>query len=348
MAYPFSPVLWRESEWNQWLSNLAQNGLKRLILWPRFEFIDDLETSDVQNWLNMLARVITKCREESIEIYLGRSANAYMENSKKDFLDRNQLDLSFCIPGEEIFNEKIIVQQKEILSLLPEFNGWWVIDSDPGDSLGLSEDAFAKSFLSFKQILPNDCKMAYWMWGGWTDLRNQEKDWRLKTQPFWKKASDYVDQIDGNCEYWCPWPGHVKSLSEDKLGRAFNFPYNLLEPEPSFPFIYQSGEIDHSIKWDNDERFPIILNIVSPCLRGINFLNYLKEGQLFYNDTNLNQINEHWIWDKNVLNVLNEKIKPLLNNDNNKELKKQALEEWIEFTDCGLNAKRGYLKENYA
>jgi len=331
-------------EWERWISLLSQNGLKCLILWPGFEFIDKKIDREAEEWLMVLSQVIDKCKTKSIEIYLGRSPNGYIEASSKKLNKRNQHDLSYCDPCSEDYIKHILYPQEKIFNKLPAFDGWWIIDSDPADSLGLGEDHFSKCFEHYRSILPPETKLVYWMWGGWTVLKNQEEGWRSSKQSFWEKAALKVLECEPEVEFWHCWPGHQKSIPKCSNKKTF-FPYHKLEPEPSIPFLYHPNEWDHSITDESIDESDVILNVQSPCMRMPRLLEYLSTGCFFNEQTTIASIKKYWCWDSESLEELCLNLNRLGQNEIFERLSTEAIDQWKKYTKIGDVVKRGYLME---
>lgn len=342
MRYPFSAKKWSIDEWDKWLTLLKEHGLKRLMLWPGFEFFDETLDKETDDWLEVLADIIKKCKLKSIEVYLGRSPNGYIESSSKKIGKRNQHDLTYCDPCSEKYLDKILIPQERILKRLPTIDGWWVIDSDPADAMDLDENHFAKCFEHYRSILPVETSLVYWMWGGWTNLKSQEKDWRTHEQTFWKIAAEKIIEIEPQVEFLCCWSGHGKSLRNIDNKKTY-FPYHKLEPEPSIPFIYHPDEIDNSESWSEIKNSDIILNMQTPCLRTSRLLEYLTQGCFSNQQTEIETIADNWCWNEQSLLDLRLNLNNLGQNEVYESMSSEAINRWKNYIQMDDVVKRGYL-----
>lgn len=340
MNYPFSPKTWSMSEWNSWIDWVSELGVRELILWPAFEMLDSLDDPDQFTWVKKVSEIIRKCHANGLSIALGRSANAYADGSVF-YSQRHQHTLNYCFPEEETYQVKIIDLLEKIFNELPSFDKWWVIDADPGNAMETEPKTLITCIKKQLELLPRETAVAYWMWGGWTSLRGQKDGWRNEKQSFWIDALNEFNQLERKKEVWYCWQGHLESLKNFEFEQK-HFAYHFLEPEPSIPYPYHTDEKQSCLFTPDKTKGSLILNLQTPCLRNGTLENFIKYGSLKQREMQL--LEKLWIWDREKYDEMYLKLKTLTQNES-REIKKEALKEWQDYTGMPDVAKRGYLIE---
>lgn len=324
-------------------------GLKNLYIWPGFEFFSFNGDKTEERFMKTIKDVIKLAAELGISINLGRGPNGVLGKKAKnmEFIQRGQQHLTYVMPGSEEYNSEIIQPLKKVLSTLDGFDGWWVIDRDPGRSFGTSTDKFVDIFSSLCLICPTSTKkFTYWMWGGWTEEINSKPGWRENRQNYWSDVVTSLENVTlpGDLEYLICWPGHLKSHKNVPMHSLY-FPYNWLEPEPSLPWSETFLEQRQSYRWKTDPSMPTLLNMQTPCLRTPSLISLQKKWSDKSSRVTWDQIEACWCWSYESL----EKLKPIwlkvdegLHKGN---LNQDTMIKWRNHTGFQTYSRRGVLHD---
>lgn len=346
MNYPFSPRTWSSQEWQIWIEKLKNFQISDLFIWPLFEYLNPTLSKEELKWLDQLNNILAFSKKQSIRIHLGRSTNACLnpKYSHLPFSSRNQTHLAHVHPEKEDFEKVILNPLKNMASHLAPFHGWWTIDSDPGQSYGTGADTFSKIFYQFYDINTNVECLTYWMWSGWTDLRNQPQGWRDQEQPYWSDALNTLleHQFSNKLQVMYCWPGHKKSQASHHLKTLF-MNYNHLEAEPSIPWSANRHEAMTNHPWENYPSCPHVENLQTPCLR-----TPLLENKPFNSKTSTtwNHIETHWCWNEASLESTRKhwlELQTALESDS-RDLS-HAINKWKLYTGFPDHSRRGYLHQ---
>lgn len=336
MAYPFSPRTWSVDEWHRWCEVVKGRGVKTLMVWPGLEFFDLHDPVEFGEAEQLCRSIFSACQGHDLELWLGRSMNAMVSDCSEP---PSQRDVRHCttLPLDSpSFGEKLLQPLGQLLSALPAFQGWWIIDRDPGCSHGSSPEAFGEAFQSIMKRLSPSTRPIYWMWGGWTETRGQAPGWRNEAQPFWTEALGAMKKRFGDdfTTLAC-WPGHLKSCAALNV-TPLRFPYHALEAEPSIPFSHLGEAFEPSIEAPHD-----IFNLQTPCLR-----TCLLGGEAPDSGTSWQDISDTWVWDREALERTSKLWQTIREEMSTRSLSEETMDQWIRRTGAHFPWKRGPLLES--
>jgi hypothetical protein len=370
MAYPFSPRTWSQVEWERWLTLMQKNGVEKVMLWPGYEFIDPDSSSEIETMAEWTRFIIHTCHTVGLGLWLGRSINAVCNNNKNKLACRDVRDTETILINSQEYSNKIAKLLQYIFKNCQNFEGWWCIDRDPGACMGTTPQAFAKAYEAQFKAVHKAQQAIYWMWGGWTDILNQQAQWREKPQAFWKNCVSEMLKLFPDLHLLYCWPGHVASLEGLNKGNinAHAFPYHFGEPEPSIPWTH-AGPLEPSYNFNLITNKTLkacgpqesIFNLQTPCLRTPYLIQCLSGNSDVA--TSLEDIEKSWCWSESSLQKLRENWSALhdtlqtmqksssprsctLEPDTSAQLA-YSLTDWINFTGAHYPSKRGYLHERF-
>ena len=344
MNYPFSPRTWSRDEWMRWTELLPQWGIKKLFVWPGLEFVNFHDQGEWEAMIELCFKIIESAKKAGLDIILGRCLNGICEHQESDLFSRDARDLSFVDVGSDSFHEKIIAPLSRAFEALPSIDGWWCIDRDPGRSLGRSGADFAKAFYELHRGVCPQARAYYWMWAGFTERCDQAEGWRDVEQSFWTEAVKEAQNLFGEqLELIACWEGHFASIKGLEQ-RVSYFPYHFLEAEPSLPFSYVEGELNHQTPCrPSPLSQEVMLNLQTPCLRTPRLKAIqMKEGD---QGTSFEDLEKLWCWSESSLRKTQVIWADLMKAIEAKALNEKLLTEWREHTGATFPIKRGHLYE---
>lgn len=341
MKYPFSPRTWSFDEWETWMDKLLDNGVDTLMVWPGLEFVKHGDEEEMERTKRWLERFLNLCEIMKMKVWLGRSINAYCDYSFKELEDRDVNDCLYVNILSDRYEEYVIHPLRLMLSDCPEFSGWWCIDSHPGKALNSTPEDFAEAFARQLHCIPCDPTPIYWMWAGWTNQMGQRPGWKKTRQAFWAKAQKaFKKEFNDNYISLCSWPGHLKSLHSTEQW-IYEFPYHLGEPEPSLPWSYREDEPVYSEALL--EKYPVIYNMQTPCLRTSYVLQLMKQKKA--STTVWQDIVDYWCWNDESLEDLEAVWSSMHEKIESKSLSHEDVEFWKKMTGCDFENKLGLLSD---
>ena len=352
MSYPFSPRTWSLSEWQRWFLLLRENGVETIMLWPGYEFIDPESNGEIDTMARWTRQIIDTCHSTGLRLWLGRSINAVAVRHHKCLLQRDVRDTSEVAVTTQAYQSKVISVLERLFKDTPRFEGWWCIDRDPGACLGSSAQDFSKAFKEQFSAVQHAQEAIYWMWGGWTDVLNQEASWRTQSQSFWQEAIACLGVDFQKLRVLCCWPGHGASCP-DHVEQRYAFPYHFGEPEPSIPWSYM-GEQEPNYHYDFMEKVEfqtsvyrdVIFNMQTPCLRTPYLLQCIRKGPSV--PTLWEELERSWCWSESSLNKLHQQWHLMREACAHSKPKSSSLSDWIDYTASDFPHKRGFLLEHFS
>ena len=352
MSYPFSPRTWSLNEWQRWFSLLHKNGVEIIMIWPGYEFINPDSMDEIEVMTRWTQQIIDICHSAGLRLWLGRSINAVVVRQHKSLMERDVRDTSEVSVTTPDYQSKVISVLERIFKDTARFEGWWCIDRDPGACLGTQPQDFAKAFKAQFLAVQHAQQAIYWMWGGWTDVLNQEASWRTQSQTFWQEALRCLSGDFPDLRALCCWPGHWASCP-DGIDQRYAFPYHFGEPEPSIPWSYM-GEQEPRYHFSPAEiagskpsfSREVIFNMQTPCLRTPYLLQRLQGAPS--SPTLWQDLQRAWCWSERSLENLCRPWQLMNEACAHSKPESTVLSDWIAFTACHFPHKRGFLHERFS
>lgn len=342
MNYPFSPRTWSAEEWQAWIKILGNSALKRLMVWPGFEFVDHSNENEIRTLQERCHTIVSCCHEHGLEVWLGRSVNTVLKDAKLPLDQRDVRNTTTVDVGDNAaFKNSVCDPLAKMIADLPPFEGWWCIDRDPGACHGRPASCFADALESMLEQCPGRPRPIYWMWGGWSDESNAPSGWRERAQTYWSDAHRAcAEKFGAELLTLCCWPGHLHSLTTPNEHQLF--PYHGLEPEPSIPFSAHPNEERYHFELSASDQ-PIVLNIQTPCLRTPNLIGTLENNNWDWHEPKQQELRKYWVWDENALTNTIKLWNHVRSELERPSFDQNALKAWIQFCGANFPSKRGRL-----
>lgn len=235
--HPYALRSWRIDDWKRYIDLLTHLGFNTIQIWPMMELLPHPLSVEDRAYLQRYAEIVEYAHtERGMKVFIGSCPNSIAEDSRgvpieeRDYWQFEQrID-----PGSPEGLRRILEARGDLYRTVPNADGYWVIDSDPGGWPGSPVSDFVAILAGHRRLIdehgvrPHEQSLIYWMWYGWGTGSHVEN---------WRDTLNGLKQRVGE-----PWMLHV-CLPEQLpvcrelalLDRAIWFPYNLVETEPSAP-----------------------------------------------------------------------------------------------------------------
>lgn len=234
---PYSLRAWQTEDWKRYIDLLTHLGYNSLQIWPMMELLPHPLSAEDEAYLKRYAELVDYAHEQrGMKVFLGSCANNITEDAKGvPIAKREYVDLEKRLdPARPENLKRILEYRSDLYRTIPQADGYWMIDSDPGGWKGSPSSEFVDILIGHRDLIdrygrrPAEQPLIYWMWYGWgTDAR--EKNWRTTLADMKARLKE-------------PWrlhacaPPHLDACREmGVLDKAIYFPYGTLEDEPSAP-----------------------------------------------------------------------------------------------------------------
>jgi hypothetical protein len=236
--YPFALRRWKLDDWKRYIDLLAALKVNLLQIWTPVSITPVPLSDEDRRYLAMFDQVTRYAKEERgfREVWLGDAANNVALATKKAVADREYYVVhSLRNPGNPKEFKDIVASRTALYRTDPHADGYWVIDSDPGNWPGSPSHEFAE-ILAMNRGLINeftshgaDAKLIYWIWQGWgTGSKAQNVEDVLK---------EIEPRIKGRTEFLICFPNDLPIVHKfGLLEESVWFPYGAVEGEPSSPY----------------------------------------------------------------------------------------------------------------
>jgi len=235
--HPYALRSWHREDWERYLDLLTHLGFNTVQIWPMMELLPHPLSAEDRAYLERYAAIVDYAHNErGMKVFIGSCPNSITENAGGvPIAEREYRRLEKRLnPGDPAALQRILEARSDLYRAVPDADGYWVIDSDPGGWPGSPPSDFVSILVGHRALIdrhgsrPASQPLIYWMWYGWGP-DSREANWRRTLTEIKQRLTE-------------PWRLHV-CLPEHfgvcrelgVLDRATYFPYNLVETEPSAP-----------------------------------------------------------------------------------------------------------------
>lgn len=232
---PYALRSWTLKDWRDYVDLLSHFGANLLQIWPMLSLMPDPLNEGDEAYLRMLSEVIDYAHEaRGMQVWVGECANNLAATDHGQPISQRQYfgTERLVDPGTPEGMAEIVAARRNLYRLLSNADGYWIIDSDPGQWAGSPSSEFVEIVVQNQRLAHEfnpGARIAYWMHVGWGTGAQEE---------------NYRDTLAGLAERLDePWsillgamPRHLDAAKEVGVAdRAVFFPYGVVEGEPSNP-----------------------------------------------------------------------------------------------------------------
>lgn len=235
--WPYALRSWKLEDWKRYADLLTHLGFNAIQMWPMMELLPHPLSADDEAYLGKYREVIDYLHEHrGMKAFIGSCANNITPDARGVPIEKREyFDFEVLLdPGVPENLDRILAYRSDLYRIVPNADGYWVIDADPGGWEGSPPHEFVDILSGHRALLdrygerPDEQAVIYWMWESWGSHRPQ--------QNYGLTLADLMHRVDR------PWRIHVCKPNHFELmvrlgltDRAIFFPYNLIEDEPSGP-----------------------------------------------------------------------------------------------------------------
>ena len=264
--HPFAVRSWRLGDWQRYIDLLAYLRVNLLQIWVPISIMAVPLSSADRDYLDMFRAVVDYAKEERgfSQVWVGAAANdvglaggSKTPVSLRQYYDRSVRGLRN--PAVAAQMNDIVASRRALYETVPNADGYWIIDSDPGGWPGSSSEDFAKILTVNRSLVDQvsrrrkQAKLIYWIWSGWGKGlgRRQRGDKGNRRQWYGGHvgSEDREQNIKDTVQHWRRLTnGRPLSLLACRdtdlpliadwgsLSKTVYFSYNVIEPEPNPPY----------------------------------------------------------------------------------------------------------------
>lgn len=275
---PYSLRTWSLEDWKRYIDLLSHLGYNAMQMWPMMELLPHPLSKEDEAYLKKYAEIIDYLHEQrGMKGFIGSCPNNITEDArgvpieKREYFDFEKL----LDPGKPENLKRIMEHRSDLYRTVPNADGYWVIDSDPGKWDGSPASAFVDILVGHRDLIdrygkrPGEQPLIYWTWMGWgTGTR----------------AQNIADAVGGMVERvrepWMMtvfWGEHIDACEKYGLkDKAIHFPYGLIENEPCGPLTDMRIELlKREARWPIDNGLKAAQgNAQTPLLQLPNIVAY--------------------------------------------------------------------------
>ena len=235
--HPYALRSWQLDDWKRYVDLLTHLGYNRLQIWPMMEIIPHPLSPEDNAYLGRYAEIIDYAhRQRGMQVVVGSCPNSITQDARGvPIANREYFDFEKRLnPGDPVQLSKLLEYRSDLYRTLPNADGYWVIDSDPGGWKGSPSSQFVDILIGHRKLIdawcsrPKEQPLIYWIWFGWGTGPRPE-NWRSTLTDMKKRLPE-------------PWrlyacnPEHIAVCRElNLLDKVIYYPYNTLETEPGGP-----------------------------------------------------------------------------------------------------------------
>lgn len=246
--HPYALRSWTLDDWKRYIDFLAFLQVNLLQIWPMSSMLP-LPLSDAdRTYLKMYREVVEYAKSKyAMKVFVGECANNIAKPKVIDPIEKRDYFQTELLlnPSDPAHMETLRAHRAEMYQTIPNADGYWIIDSDPGGWHGSPAGEFVDILIMNRKLLNDvgraDAEIVYWMWQGWgTDDAKKNLETTIK---------DILRRL--------PEPWSILACSKDHLNlikkmgltnKTIYFPYGLVEPEPSPPYTHAPAvDIDKAL-----------------------------------------------------------------------------------------------------
>ncbi len=173
---PYALRSWTLEDWKRYVDLLAYLKVNVLQIWNLVSIMPQPLSDADRQYLAMFHEVVRYAKEERafVAVWVGDAANNVAKPDSTPIRDRQYYVVhSLRDPSEPAQLEDIMHSRQELYQHNANADGYWVIDSDPGNWPDSPSDDFVKVMRRNRQLLDRHTErkdrseLIYWIWQGW-------------------------------------------------------------------------------------------------------------------------------------------------------------------------------------
>lgn len=280
---PYALRSWTLDDWKRYVDLLAELGFNTLQIWPMMELLPHPLSAEDAAYLKQFAELIAYGhRTHHMTMWIGSCPNSITEDARETPIARREY-FEFekrLNPGDPAQLERLMTYRGDLYRTVPDADGYWVIDSDPGGWRDSPSSEFVDILIGHRRLIgqhgrrPSEQPLIYWIWFGWGRGERVEK---------WTATLD-------ECIQRLPEPWRVHACMPEQLAlcrqkgliaKTTWFPYGLIEDEPAAPLTeLRFDRIDASIAAAREAGVTSILgNAQTPLAQLPNLYHFVRRAQ---------------------------------------------------------------------
>jgi hypothetical protein len=236
---PFALRMWRLRDWENYIDLLAYLRVNLLQIWSPISIMSVPLSDADRDYLTMFKEVVRYAREDRgfRWVWLGDAANNVGLPSNVPVTTRQYYAVhSLRDPAEPNQMKDIIESRRALYRVDSNADGYWIIDSDPGNWPGSPSQDFVSILETNRKLIDQltdqgrNTRLVYWIWQGWGT--------RSTTENISAVLKGWQEAESGR-------PLTLLACNTTALGVASRFrlipqtvwfPYGAIEEEPSSPY----------------------------------------------------------------------------------------------------------------
>lgn len=236
--HPFALRRWNVDDWKRYVDLLAYLKVNVLQIWNLVSIVPQPPSAPDKAYLEMFADVVRYAREERgfRAVWVGDAANNVALPNTTPIADREYYVVhSLKNPSDPAQLTEVVLSRRSLYEAIPDADGYWIIDSDPGGWPGSSSQDFVKILAANRQIIDGvtrrkaGSELIYWIWQGW-GTQTKTEDLAIVLDALRQGAA-------GRFRLLACFPNDLKLVSKYGLSdQTVWFPYGAIEGEPSSPY----------------------------------------------------------------------------------------------------------------
>lgn len=235
---PYALRSWTLDDWKRYVDLLTHLGYNAIQIWPMVELMPHPLSAEDEAYLSRFAELIDYAQQQrGMKVFIGSCPNNITEDARGvPIAEREYFEFERLLdPADPDNLARILEHRSDLYRTVPNADGYWVIDSDPGGWPGSETSAFVEILLGHRRLIekhgarPSEQPVIYWMWQGWGTGRPQHDFGRILGEFGARMQGPWLVQV---CN-----AAHLRACEGAGVtDRAIWFPYGLVEDEPSGPF----------------------------------------------------------------------------------------------------------------
>jgi hypothetical protein len=237
--YPFALRAWHLRDWERYVDLLAYQRVNLLQIWSPISIMSVPLSAADRDYLAMFKEVIRYARDERgfRSVWVGDAANDVGLPSKTPVATRQYYVVhSLLNPAVPAQMKDIIDSRRSLYQVDSNADGYWVIDSDPGNWPGSPSQDFVRILEANRKLIDQitnqggHARLIYWIWQGWGTQSTTENI--TSVLKGWQEAENGRPLTVLACS-----PTALEVASRFRLiPQTVWFPYGAIEGEPSSPY----------------------------------------------------------------------------------------------------------------
>jgi hypothetical protein len=235
--YPFALRKWTLEDWKRYVDLLAYMKVNVLQIWNLVSIMPQPLSPGDRSYLEMFPEVIRYAKEERgfRAVWVGDAANNVALPTTTPFINREYYIVhSLRDPSDWSQMQDIIASRAALYRSIPNADGYWIIDSDPGGWPGSPSQDFVKVLLENWKLINqtkrnNNPELIYWIWHGWGN--------KTKSEDLTSVLQSLQNRVGTKLSLLACFPDDLDIISRlNLINKTTWFPYGAIEGEPSSPY----------------------------------------------------------------------------------------------------------------